>query len=278
VILLVGQGVLDVLSSGSLIDVAGPVPRLDLVMATISLSTLAVAPVALRIRTPLPRRALPVAFGLQLSVALIWTVALILRYGDGWVGSAATAAAGLLYCAVAPTVGLLLTMSEPARRWFARPDGDQGPYVTAPAAFRPPDVPAPSAAVAAGVLACSLAALSVPGALVTALATSSFSAQDDALYEQSVVVTELESSCPIPLVVGAVLLFQGIDRYVLVGAAAVVFGISGWWIWAGASGALGAGGELVFLPALLFAGPAVTAAVLALQPSVGGFLGARRGA
>jgi hypothetical protein len=219
------------------------------------------------------------AFGLQLCVAVFWTVALILRYGAGWVGSAATAAAGLLYCAVAPTVGLLLTMSEPARRWFTRPDEDRGPYVvTAPAAFRPPDVPAPSAAVAAGVLACSLAALSVPGALVTALATSSFSAQSDALYEQSVVVTELESSSPIPLVVGAVLLFQGIDRYVLVGAAAVVFGISGWWIWAGASGALGAGGELVFLPALLFAGPAVTAAVLALQPSVGRFLGARRGA
>ncbi len=85
------------------------------------------------------------------------------------------------------------------------------------------------------------------------------------------------SACPVPLVTGAVLVFHGLDRRVLVGAAAVVVGISGWWVWAGASEGSVLGGVLSLFLTLPFAGPAVTAAVLALQPSVSRFLDARRG-
>jgi hypothetical protein len=278
VTLLVGQGLLDVLSSGMFGGVAGSARHLDTAGLVASLLTLAPAPVALSRRTPLVRRALLAAFGTQLGVAAIWTVAWVLPYGDGWATSVAMAGAGLLFFAVAPIAGLLLTMSEPARRWFSRtgrdaePDGLAG--VPAP---RPADVPSPRPVVAACVLAGSLAGLSVAGALFTAMATMSFAAIDDDLYDQSAVVALWEFACAVPLVIGAVLLFHGLDRRILVGAAAVVVGISGWWVWIGATGALDPGGELLLFPALLFAGPAVTAAVLALQPSVGRFLDARQG-
>jgi hypothetical protein len=275
--LLVGQGLFDVLSSGNLGYVEGPARHLGTAGLVASLLTVALAPVALRARHRLLRRALLAAFGIQLGVAALWTVGSVLLHGDGWVQGAATAGAALVGHAVAPTAGLLLTMSEPARRWFsgtgrnAAPDG-----VAGVAGLRPADVSAPGPVVTACVLAGLLAALTVPGALFTALATSSFAAIDDALYDQSVVIVLWEFACPAPLVTGAVLLFHGLDRRVLIGGAAVVVGIAGWWVWVGASEGPGLGGVLFSFLALLFAGPAVTAAVLVLQPSAGHFLGARR--
>ncbi|SDY77011.1 hypothetical protein SAMN05660209_03664 [Geodermatophilus africanus] len=275
--LLVGQGLLDVLSSGMYAGVAGLARHLDTAGLVASLLTLALGPVALWRRTPYLRRALLAAFGAQLGVAALWTVAWVLPFGDGWVESAATAGAGLLFFAVAPTAGLLLTTGEPARRWFSPTGPDAGPDgIAGVPALHPADVPPPRPAVAACVLAGSLAGLSVAGGFFTAMATMSFAALDDQLYEQSGVVALWELASAVPLVIGAVLLFHGLDRRVLIGAAAVVVGISGWWVWVGAFGGL-VSGMLFFVLALLFAGPAVTAAVLALQPSVGRFLDARRG-
>ncbi len=275
--LLVGQGLLDVLSSDISVDVAGPARHLDTAGLVASLLTLALGPVALWRRTTLVRRILLAAFGAQLGVAVLYTVAWALPFDDGWVESAATAGAGLLFFAVAPTAGLLLTMGEPARRWFSRTGPDARPDGIAGVPALPPvDVPAPGPAVAACVLAGSLAGLSVAGGFFTAMATMSFAALDDQLYEQSGVVALWELASAVPLAIGAVLLFHGLDRRVLVGAAAVVVGNSAWWIWAGASGGL-VSGMLFFVLALPFAGLAVTAAVLALQPSVGRFLAVRRG-
>jgi len=278
VTLLVGQGLLDVLSSDVFGGVAGPARHLGTAGLVASLLTLALAPVALWRRTRVLRRVLLGAFGAQLGVAALWTVGWVLPHGNGWARNAATAGAGLLFFAVAPTAGLLLTMSEPARRWFSLTGRDAGPDgVAGVPALRPVDVPAPRPVVAACVLAGSLAGLSVAGAFFTAMATMSFAAIDDELYDQSGVVALWELACAVPLVIGAVLLFHGLDRRILIGAVAVVVGISGWWVRVGATGALDPGGELLLLPALLFAGPAIPAAVLALQPSVGRFLDARRG-
>ncbi|MCV2491659.1 hypothetical protein OF117_20130 [Geodermatophilus sp. YIM 151500] len=283
--LLVGQGVLDVLSSNLLVDVAKAGRHLDTAGPALSLLTVALALVALGSRTRLAWRALVAAFGMQLGVAAVHTVALVLLHGDGWAKDAAIAGAALLSFAVAPTVGLFLTASEPVRRWYDRTSRDAEPadvpddvpddVPEAPASRRDDvpvphadDIPLPRPAVAACVLAGSLAALTTAGALFTALATSSFAAMGDELYDLGVVIVLWELACPVPLVVGAVLLFHGLDRRVLVVAAGLVVGIAGWWLWLGASGALGAGGEQVLLPVLLFAGPAVAVVVLAFRPSV----------
>ncbi len=150
---------------------------------------------------------------------------------------------------------------------------------------QPPPPPAPrrpATAVAACVLACVLAAASVPGAVATwwfAGATDLYGEQQSTVPRQGLVVALLEFAAVGALVVGAVLVATGTDRRTLVATCVAELGFVGWWLYQVTAGPFGEydtdrlffGGAAVAFGAL-----AVGTAALALAPPTGRWLAARR--
>jgi hypothetical protein len=138
--------------------------------------------------------------------------------------------------------------------------------------------------VAACVLACLLAAASVPGALATwwfAGVSDLYGEQQSSVPRQGLVVALLEVAAAAALVVGAVLVVTGTDRRTLVVTCAAELGFAGWWLYQVAAGPFGEHGtdRLVFGGgALAFGAVAAGTAALALAPPTGRWVRARRAA
>jgi hypothetical protein len=159
------------------------------------------------------------------------------------------------------------------------------PAPVTPVVPYPPAPPRrPGTAVTACVLACVLAALSVPGAV----ATWWFSGWSDPYGElgstvprQGLVVALLEFAAVGALVTGAVLVVTGIDRWTLVVTSAAELGFVGWWLYQLLTGPLGAvdGDRLVLGgAAAVFGVLAVATGAFALAPSTARWLAVRRAA
>ncbi|MGY1671811.1 hypothetical protein [Geodermatophilus sp. SYSU D00710] len=131
------------------------------------------------------------------------------------------------------------------------------------------------------VLACVLAAASVPGAVATwwfSGTTDLYGELGSTVPRQGLVVALLEFAAVGALVTGAVLVTAGIDRWTLVATCAVELGFVGWWIHHVATGPFGEydtdrlsfGGAAAAFGAL-----AVAVAALALSPPTTRWLAAR---
>ncbi|SNS63217.1 hypothetical protein SAMN04488107_3251 [Geodermatophilus saharensis] len=140
----------------------------------------------------------------------------------------------------------------------------------------------PGTLVTACVLACLLAAASVPGAGATwwfAGASDLYGELGSPVPRQGLVLALLELAAAGALVTGVVLLAAGIDRRTLVVTCAVELGVVGWWLYQVGAGPFGVyeTDRLVFGgTALAFGAVAVTTAALALSPPSGRWLAVRR--
>ncbi|PWW24645.1 hypothetical protein JD79_03834 [Geodermatophilus normandii] len=132
------------------------------------------------------------------------------------------------------------------------------------------------------MLACVLAALSVPGAVATwwfAGFSDPYGELGSSVPRQGLVVALLEFAAVGALVTGAVLVVTGIDRWTLVVTCVVELGFVGWWLVQLSTGPLGAhdGDRLVLGgAAVVFGALAVATGALALAPSAARWLAVRK--
>ncbi|MGY1702027.1 hypothetical protein [Geodermatophilus sp. SYSU D00766] len=136
--------------------------------------------------------------------------------------------------------------------------------------------------VTACVLACLLAAASVPGAVATwwfAGASDLYGELGSTVPRQGLVLALLELAAAAALVTGVVLLATGVDRWTLLATCAVELGAVGWWLYQVGAGPFGLydTDRLVFGgTALVFGAVAGATAALTLSPPTGRWLAARR--